>query len=579
MGPSPTPALPVPMPTPAPTSPSPLPTSPGPVPTPGGNPQCWKPIPPNTNPFVGQTYYVNPSYKDLLQSSIDTAQGKTKETMQKMQNVPSAFWIDIKSKIRKGNGHPDLSTVEGILEDAAKCDPPHLVVFIVYDLPNRDCWALASNGEICCHYGKDVGRTKCKMGSNGFYEEGSNQCEDGLTEYKTTYIDPFAEVVKAYDGKVPVVLILEPDSLPNMITNMKDSRPTEFRGCHDETKRAYMEGIKYAVDKFAESEAVMYLDAGHGGWLGWANSDDDQTGSFASLIGSMGIASKIRGFATNVANYQPIGKEVCPQPGTCRGGQNSDHPCCQDDPCDLRSQWNWGHNELNYIDVLDARMRTAIPGFEPKFVIDTGRNGNPSARTDCGNWCNPRDNGIGHVPTTATPDPRIDALYWLKTPGESDGCTETLPDGGTCARFDAMCESDDSIGGKSSEPRAPEAGLWFDYQIKQLADNADLGDPWWVDLYQGGLQCRGADGGCAPPLPTMPPTPGPTLPPGKCAGNDGRCAGQKSRKACYQASSACDWTGCCGGPACKGKSWQGWMCKDLDQSGCLANAACEWLTD
>jgi len=28
-----------------------------------------------------------------------------------------------------------------------------------------------------------------------------------------------------------------------------------------------MEGIKYAVDKFAESEAVMYLDGGHGGWL------------------------------------------------------------------------------------------------------------------------------------------------------------------------------------------------------------------------------------------------------------------------------------------------------------------------
>lgn len=523
---------------------------------------------------------MNPSYKDLLQSSIDTADGKIKETMQKMQNVPSAFWIDIKSKIRKGNGHPDLSTVEGILEDAAKCDPPHLVVFIVYDLPNRDCWALASNGEICCHYGKDVGRTKCKMGSNGFYEEFPTKCEDGLKEYKETYIDPFAEVVKSYDGKVPVVLILEPDSLPNMITNMKDSRPTEFRGCHDETQTAYMEGIKYAVDKFAETDAVMYLDAGHGGWLGWANDNDDQTGKFASLIGSMNIASKIRGFATNVANYQPIGKLVCPEPGTCRGYLGDGNPCCEDDPCGLRSHWNWGHNELNYVDVLDARMRKAIPGFEPKFVIDTGRNGNPSARTDCGNWCNPRNNGIGHVPTTKTPDPRIDALYWLKTPGESDGCTELKPDGSKCPRFDAMCESSDSIGGKATEPRAPEAGLWFDYQIKQLAEHADLGDSWWVDLYQGGLQCRGSDGGCAPPLPTMPPTPGPTLPPGKCEGNDGRCAGKASRKACYQASNACEWTGCCGGPACKGKNYNGWACKAIgEQSACDANANCEWVTD
>jgi len=99
----------------------------------------------------------------------------------------------------------------------------------------------------------------------------------------------------------------------------------------------------------------------------------------------MNIASKIRGFATNVANYQPIGKTVCPEPGTCRGYLGDGHPCCEDDPCGLRDAWNWGHNELNYIDVLDARMRQAIPGFEPKFVIDTGRNGNPSARTDCGN--------------------------------------------------------------------------------------------------------------------------------------------------------------------------------------------------
>merc|ERR1719383_314038 len=166
----PSPMPPVQRPTPLPTrQATPLPTPPAPTP-PGNGPQCWKPISPKTNPFLDQTYYVNPSYKDLLQSSIDKADGEIKKTMQKMQNVPSAFWIDVKSKIRKGNGHPDLSTVEGILEDAAKCDPPHLVVFIVYDLPNRDCWALASNGEICCHYGKDVGRTKCKMGSNGFYE-------------------------------------------------------------------------------------------------------------------------------------------------------------------------------------------------------------------------------------------------------------------------------------------------------------------------------------------------------------------------------------------------------------------------
>lgn len=77
--------------------------------------------------------------------------------------------------------------------------------------------------------------------------------------------------------------------------------------------------------------------------------------------------------------------------------------------------------------------------------------------------------------STATDIPDVvDAYFWLKTPGESDGCTHTLPDGGTCPRFDEDCASTDSIGSAAGEPRAPEAGQWFDYQVKQLAEFANL---------------------------------------------------------------------------------------------------------
>lgn len=65
--------------------------------------------------------------------------------------------------------------------------------------------------------------------------------------------------------------------------------------------------------------------------------------------------------------------------------------------------------------------------------------------------------------TTATNDTYgagIDAYYWLKTPGESDGCTQQLPSGGQCARFDSFCGSTDSIGSRTGEPRAPVAGNW-----------------------------------------------------------------------------------------------------------------------
>ena len=53
---------------------------------------------------------------------------------------------------------------------------------------------------------------------------------------------------------------------------------------------------------------------------------------------------------------------------------------------------------------------------------------------------------------------------------ESDGCTRLLPSGESCPRFDRDCEGRDSI----TTPHAPEAGMWFHYQVAMLARNADL---------------------------------------------------------------------------------------------------------
>ena len=105
-----------------------------------------------TNPFANVPYYVNPSFVAEIQASIDTCTDATAcANLKLMQKSSSAFWIDVKSKI---NG-TDTKSVEGILADAASKHPPQLVVFIVYDLPNRDCHAKASNGEICCNPNAD----------------------------------------------------------------------------------------------------------------------------------------------------------------------------------------------------------------------------------------------------------------------------------------------------------------------------------------------------------------------------------------------------------------------------------------
>lgn len=414
--------------------------------------------PPTPNPFFGHDFYVNPSYQAELDTSIATATGTVKSTLQEMRTVPSAYWIDVKAKIRGSN----TTTVEGILNDASRKSPPHLVVFIVYDLPNRDCHAKASNGEICCYYNDD--RT-CDYNKAG-------DCAEGLKEYKTTYIDPLVKVFKNFSKKVPIRLVIEPDSLPNLATNMQDPH------CgNSATVAAYTTGIPYAINQIAECcpEIAMYLDAAHGGWLGWADNMD----KFTKQVAQMDILGKLRGFSTNVANYQPLGIQ-CPwlpdQPnrnGYCLQSHHQDAPCCAD-PCKLEGQYNPANNELNFVLSLEHSFKAADPGAVLHFIIDTGRNGVGDMRSDCANWCNIRGAGVGLVPTTKTAKPSIDAYYWLKTPGESDGCTKVLPDGKNCVRYDEFCGHQDCIGSTQGEPRAPTAGAWFDYQIKMLAKNAHM---------------------------------------------------------------------------------------------------------
>lgn len=62
---------------------------------------------------------------------------------------------------------------------------------------------------MCCTYLPD--------GSCDYTAAGD--CSAGIAEYKKDYIDPIAEVLARFDNKVPIALIIEPDSLPNLATN------------------------------------------------------------------------------------------------------------------------------------------------------------------------------------------------------------------------------------------------------------------------------------------------------------------------------------------------------------------------
>jgi len=415
------------------------------------------------NPFKDQAFYINPVNAAELQKSIDTAEdGIEKDNLKEMHAVPSAYWIDTKHKIRGTSAE----TVEGILRDAFSKTPKEMVVFIFYDLPNRDCDAKASNGEICCTRGEDG---RCDYLAPG-------DCADGIKEYQSEYVDPFADVLSEFDGKLSVALVMEPDGLANLATNINDPH------CGSKaTQAAYKAGVSYAVRQITKRSpsTVMYLDAAHGGWLGW----DNNMGLFMKMLKTLDMPwHSIRGFATNVANYQALGIQCpwCPDQGTrngyCLNNKHQKDPCCED-PCSLESQYNPGNNELNFAAGLVAGAAHTL-GIEAHVIIDTGRNGVTDKREDCANWCNPRGSGAGVKSTWRTANRTlVDAYFWLKTPGESDGCTEILPDGQKCPRFDSKCKSVDSLGTRAMEPRAPEAGQWFDFQVKQLARQARFEGP------------------------------------------------------------------------------------------------------
>lgn len=168
----------------------------------------------------------------------------------------------------------------------------------------------------------------------------------------------------------------------------------------------------------------------------------------------LGGVDVVRGFASNTANYQPLGSISS-----------------QSDPCKLKQNWNDCINEAIYIQYMDNSFKQN--GITNKgYITDTARNGVPDCRKaeseSCGDpcceWCNIANSGFGNFPSTNTQSTGlsiIDAFVWAKVPGESDGTSNK-----SASNYDFHCGSDESV------PGAPQAGQWFDAFFVMLAQNA-----------------------------------------------------------------------------------------------------------
>jgi endoglucanase len=127
------------------------------------------------------------------------------------------------------------------------------------------------------------------------------------------------------------------------------------------------------VRRLSAAGHSVYIDAGHARWK--------PTGETADRLLAAGITAA-EGFSVNVSNRQSTKDSVA-----------------------------WG------------RELSDLVGGRP-FVVDVSRNGigpppDDPRRDD--EWCNPEHQALGAVPTTRTGVPGVDALLWIKRPGESDG--------------------------------------------------------------------------------------------------------------------------------------------------------------
>ena len=428
------------------------------------------------NPFSGATWYVNDMWAANVEAAAQRAGGTLGSQMLSVAEESTFVWMDRISAIGGNVDGPGLRYHLDAALEQQQGDTPIVFGLVIYDLPGRDCYALASNGELPA-------------------------TSAGMTRYKTEYIDPIADLLAEpqYED-IRIAAVIEPDSLPNLVTNISDSKCAE-------AAPYYREGVKYALDELhAIPNVYTYVDAAHSGWLGWDSNLGPAIQEFAEVARSTraGYAS-IDGFVTNTANSTPLVEPFLPDSGLNVGGNP------------LRSasfyEWNPYFDEADFTAAFyDKAVAAGFPSTLG-MLVDTSRNGwggpdRPTAaststnlntyvteskvdgRTHRGAWCNPLGAGIGERPV-ASPSgyPHMDAFVWVKPPGESDGSSKEIPnDEGK--GFDRMCDPTfqaSKLGGAytGATPDAPVSGKWFEAQFATLVANAypaitpggDPGDP------------------------------------------------------------------------------------------------------
>ena len=419
------------------------------------------------NPFVDARFYRNVEYVAEIKAAAALQGGALGKQMAQVANHPTFVWMDSIAAVNGTGGY--AHSLAGHM-DQALAQGANAIGLVIYNLPNRDGAALASNGELLV-------------------------AKDGIKRYKAEYIDAIFDIIKqAKYAALRIVLVIEPDSLPNLVTNQGFPKVAEAK-----SSGAYVEGVQYAIGTLrAVANAYAYIDIGHAGWLGWPSNFNP----FVDLLKQVGAAipggiAKVDGFISNTANYNPF-----VEPYMTADLQIGGQPVRS-----LQGWYDWNDyiDEKSYAIALRKALTTGANAYPDRvgLLLDTSRNGwggpnrptGPSTAKDLstfvrattldkrihkGNWGNQDGAGIGARPV-ANPAEHYHAFVWVKPPGESDGSSSLIPtgpDNPAGKGFDQMCDPayhGNSLNGNSltgALPKAPVAGRWFQAQFVQLVQNA-----------------------------------------------------------------------------------------------------------
>jgi endoglucanase len=348
-----------------------------------------------------------------------------------MVTTPQAVWLN--------GGTPTAvqKSVKNTVDVAAAFKT--VPIFVAYNIPFRDCSQYSAGGAA------------------------------DAAAY-AAWIDGIARGI----GTRQAVILLEPDGLGIIPFNTdingnlewcqpKDANGVQLPGANAATRYAE---INAAVDRLElQPNVSVYLDGTHSGWLG--------VGDAAMRLVQGGV-QRSQGFFLNVSNFQAtdhlqkFGSWIsgCIAYGTDpeEGGWRIGHfgwCASQYYPATASDFSTWGLTDAWY---TPGNLGTAVATTH--FVIDTSRNGqgpwavpaHPAG--DAQDWCNPPARGLGLRPTANTGVPLLDAYFWIKTPGQSDG---------QCTRW-----ADASLGIDPVRSMAdPVAGAWFPQLALELVLNAN----------------------------------------------------------------------------------------------------------